>query len=62
MKKGTLLVRGQHHTNNALNSVVEALRRSEAVMEINLDSLGDDAEAWDGALAQILESEQCVCI
>ena len=62
MKKVALLVRGQHRTNNALNSVVEALRRSEAVMEIDLDSLGDDAEAWDGALAQILESEQCVCI
>ena len=62
MKKVTLLVRGLHNTNKSLNSVVEALRRSEAVMEINLDSLGDDAEAWDGALAQILESEQCVCI
>ena len=62
MKKVALLVRGQHRTNNALNSAVEALRRIEAVMEINLDSLGDDAEAWDGALAQILESEQCVCI
>ena len=62
MKKVALLVRGQHRTNNALNSVVEAWRRSEAVMEINLDSLGDDAEAWDGVLAQILESEQCVCI
>ena len=62
MKKVALLVRGQHRTNNALNSVVEALRRSEAVMEINLDSLGDDAEAWDGVLTQILESELCVCI
>jgi len=62
MKKVALLVRGQHRTSNSLNSVVEALRRSEDVMEIDLDSLGDDAEAWDGALTQILESEQCVCI
>ena len=44
------------------SSVVDALRRTEDVVEIELDSLGDDAEAWDGALAQILESEQCLCI
>ena len=62
MKKVVLLVRGQHRTSNSLKSVVEALRRSEDVVEIELDSLGDDAEAWDGALTQILESEQCVCI
>ena len=62
MKKVALLVRGQHRTSDTLGSVVDALRRSEGVMEIDLDSLGDDAEAWDGALVQILESEQCVCI
>ena len=45
MKKVALLVRGQHRTSNSLNSVVEALRRSEGVTEIDLDSLGDDAEA-----------------
>ena len=62
MKKVALLVRGQHRTSNKLNGLVEALRRREDVVEIELDSLGDDAGAWDGALAQILESEQCVCI
>ena len=62
MKKVVLLVRGQHRTSNTLGSVVDALRRTEDVVEIELESLGDDAEAWDGALAQILESEQCVCI
>ena len=62
MRKVVLLVRGQHCTSNALGSVVDALRRTKDVVEIELDSLGDDAEAWDGALAQILESEQCVCI
>ena len=62
MKKVVLLVRGQRRTSNTLGSVVDALRRTEDVVEIELDSLGDDAEAWDGALAQILESEQCVCI
>ena len=55
-------MRGQHRTSNTLGSVVDALRRTKDVVEIELDSLGDDAEAWDGALAQILESEQCVCI
>lgn len=62
MKKVVLLVRGQHRTSNTLDNVVDALRRTERVVEIDLDCLGDDAEAWDGALAQILESEQCVCI
>ena len=62
MRKVVLLVRGQHRTSNTLDSVVDALRRTKDVVEIELDSLGDDAEAWDGALAQILESEQCVCI
>ena len=62
MTKVVLLVRGQNRTSNTLGSVVDALRRTEDVVEIELDSLGDDAEAWDGALAQILESEQCVCI
>ena len=62
MRKVVLLVRGQHRTSNELGSVVDALRRTKDVVEIELDSLGDDAEAWDGALAQILESEQCVCI
>ncbi len=62
MKKVALLVRGQHRASNQLNGVVEALRRCADVVEIELDSLGDDAGAWDGALTQILESEQCVCI
>jgi len=62
MKKVVLLVRGQHRTSDTLGSVVDALRRTERVVEIDLECLGDDAEAWDGALAQILESEQCVWI
>ena len=62
MKKVALLVRGQHRASNQLNGVVEALRRCADVVEMELDSLGDDAGAWDGALTQILESEQCVSI
>ena len=62
MKKVVLLVRSQHRTSNMLGRVVAALRQTEDVGASALDSLGDDAEAWDRALAQILESEQCVCI
>lgn len=62
MKKTVLLIRSQHDTGDALGKFADAVRRTEGVVEIDLDCLGDDTEAWDGVLAQILESEQCVCI
>ena len=62
MKKTVLLIRSQHDTGEALGKFADAVRRTEGVAEMDLDCLGDDTKAWDGALAQILESEQCVCI
>jgi hypothetical protein len=62
MKKTVLLIRSQRDTPEAFSRFFDAVRGAEGVVEIDLECLGDDAEAWDGALAQILESEQCVCI
>ena len=62
MKKTVLLIRSQYDTGGALGKFADAVRQTEGVVAIDLDCLGDDAEAWNGVLTQILESELCVCI
>ena len=62
MERTVLLIPSKANGGRALNEFSDALRRMEGTLEIDLDRLGDDAEAWDGVLTQILESELCVCI
>ena len=62
MERTVLLIRSKTNGGKVLNEFSDALRRMEGTLEIDLDCLGDDAEAWDGVLTQILESELCVCI
>jgi hypothetical protein len=41
---------------------VEALDKGTSVITINLESVGDDDEVWEGIVTQILESDRCICI
>ena len=62
MERTVLLIRSKTNGGKALREFSDALRRLEGTLELDLDCLGDAAEAWDGVLTQILESELCVCI
>ena len=62
MARTVLLVRSNTDVGKAQYGFSDALRRMEGALDIDLDCLDDDVEAWDGVVTQILESEQCVCI
>ena len=62
MQSCLLLIRKNLETTSGRQQVVEALDKGTSVITIDLESVGDDDETWEGIVTQILESYRCICI
>ena len=62
MQSCLLLIRKNLETTSGRQQVVESLDKGTSVITIDLESVGDDDETWEGIVTQILESDRCICI
>ena len=62
MQSCLLLIRKNLETASGRQQVVEALDKGTSVITIDLESVGDDDETWEGIVTQILESDRCIGI
>ena len=62
MQSCLLLIRKNLETTSGRQQVVEALDKGTSVITIDLESVGDDDETWEGIVTQISESDRCICI
>ena len=61
MQSCLLLIRKNLETASGRQQVAESLDKGTSVITIDLESVGDDDEVWEGIVTLILESDRCIC-